>query len=158
VTYAGVYGFCWGAKMAVLSTKLVGPAGIIHPAFLQTSDAAEVYAPILLIDTKDEDKAAMEEFIGEVKKKPFGDKVVHKRYDDMFHGFCAGRANYGDDANGKRAKEVDPILTLILGVYRSRQLFQSQFILIWQSLARIWQVDSRRRVKIHCYSLTKYTL
>jgi len=102
----GVYGFCWGGKMALLSTKLVGPAGIIHPAFLQTSDAAEVYAPILLIDTKDEDKAAIEEFIGEVKKKPFGDKVVHKRYDDMFHGFCAGRANYGDSANGKRAKEA----------------------------------------------------
>jgi dienelactone hydrolase len=104
----GVYGFCWGAKMACLSTQLVGPAGIVHPAFLQLSDAEKVVAPICLLDSKDEDKAAMEEFIAVLKKKPFGDKVRHKRYDDMFHGFCAGRANYGDELNGKRAREVPP--------------------------------------------------
>jgi hypothetical protein len=92
--------------MAVQSTKLVGPAGIVHPAFIQTSDANEVSAPIILIDSKDEDKQAMDAFINEVKKKSFGDKVVRKRYDDMFHGFCAGRANYGDELNGKKAREV----------------------------------------------------
>jgi dienelactone hydrolase len=92
--------------MALLSTKLVGPAALVHPAFIQTSDAQEAMAPILLIDTKDEDKAAMEEFIGEVKKKSFGGKVQHKRYGEMFHGFCAGRANYGDEKNATEAKKV----------------------------------------------------
>jgi hypothetical protein len=92
--------------MAVKATKLVGPSALVHPAFIEDSDAKNVAAPILLIDSKDENKKAMDSFIELVKKKPFGDKVVRHRYDDMFHGFCAGRANFGDEQNGKRANEV----------------------------------------------------
>jgi dienelactone hydrolase len=102
----GIYGFCWGAKMAVQATKYVGAVALVHPAFLEVSDAGKVVAPLCLLDTKDEDKATMDKFIEEVKKKDFGEKVYRKRYDNTFHGFCAGRANYGDPENAKLANEV----------------------------------------------------
>jgi len=102
----GLYGFCWGGKMAVKSTQYVGAAAMIHPAFVEVSDADGVVAPLCVIDSKDEDKDTIDKFVEELKKKPFGDKIVRKRYDNMFHGFCAGRANYGDEENAKEANKA----------------------------------------------------
>lgn len=102
----GVYGFCWGGKMSIQASKHVGAAAIVHPAFIEVSDAEKVSVPLCLIDSKDEDIKTMDEFTDELKKKPFGDKVRRKRYNTMFHGFCAGRANYGDEENSKKANEV----------------------------------------------------
>ena len=106
LTSTGLYGFCWGGKMASQATKYVGAAAMVHPAFTEVSDAEKIVAPLALLDTKDEDKATMDKFIEEVKKKPFGDKVFRKRFDKTFHGFCAGRANYGDEGNAKYANEA----------------------------------------------------
>ena len=92
--------------MASQATKYVGAAAMVHPAFTEVSDAEKIVAPLALLDTKDEDKDTMDKFIAEVKKKPFGDKVFRKRFDNTFHGFCAGRANYGDEENAKYAKEA----------------------------------------------------
>ena len=92
--------------MVICASKYVSAAALVHPAFIEVSDAEKVAAPLCLIDSKDEDKGTMDKFIEEVKKKPFGEKVVRKRYDTMFHGFCAGRANYGDEENAKKANEV----------------------------------------------------
>jgi dienelactone hydrolase len=92
--------------MVVSATQLVDAAAIVHPAFIEVSDADKVAAPLFLIDTKDEDKATMDKFTEALKKKPFGEKVQRKRFDDTFHGFCAGRANYGDEKNAKYANEV----------------------------------------------------
>ena len=106
--------------MAVSATKYVGAAALVHPAFIEVSDAEKVAAPLCLIDSKDEDKETMDKLIEEVKKKAFGEKVFRKRYDTMFHGFCAGRANYGDKENAKKANEVAPPprrTYLILGIY-----------------------------------------
>jgi dienelactone hydrolase len=94
--------------MVVSATKLVDAAAIVHPAFIEVSDADKVVAPLFLIDTKDEDKDTMDKFTEALKKKPFGEKVQRKRFDDTFHGFCAGRANYGDEKNAKYANEVCP--------------------------------------------------
>jgi len=92
--------------MAVSATKYVGAAALVHPAFIEVSDAEKVVAPLCLIDTKDEDKKAMDEVFAAVEKKPFGDKCFRHRYDEQFHGFCAGRANFGDEENGRQAREV----------------------------------------------------
>ena len=94
--------------MAVSASKYVGAVALVHPAFIEVSDAEKVVAPLCLIDTKDEDKEIMDKLIEEVKKKPFGDKVFRHRYDNTFHGFCAGRANYSDEDNAKLANEVLP--------------------------------------------------
>lgn len=92
--------------MVVSATQLVDAAAIVHPAFIEVSDADKVATPLFLIDTKDEDKDTMDKFTEALKKKPFGEKVERKRFDDTFHGFCAGRANYGDEKNAKYANEV----------------------------------------------------
>ena len=34
-------------------------------------------------------------------KKPFGDKCQYRRFDDMHHGFCAGRYWYRSGAHGQ---------------------------------------------------------
>lgn len=96
--------------MAVSASKYVGAVALVHPAFIEISDAEKIASPLCLIDTKDEDKKTMDQFFEEVKKKPFGDKVFRHRFDTTFHGFCAGRANYADEDNAKQAKEVNNLL------------------------------------------------
>jgi hypothetical protein len=91
--------------MAVSATKYVGAVALVHPAFIEVSDADKVVAPLCLIDTKDEDKKTMDELFAAVEKKPFGEKCFRRRY-NQFHGFCAGRANFADEENGKQAREV----------------------------------------------------
>jgi dienelactone hydrolase len=101
----GLYGFCWGGKQAVKATKYVDAAAVFHPAFLEESDADLINIPFCLIDSKDEPKETMDKIYEALQEKPFGDKCFRKRY-DIFHGFCAGRANYADEKNGKLAREV----------------------------------------------------
>jgi hypothetical protein len=106
--------------MAVSATKYVGGAALVHPAFIEVSDADKVVSPLCLIDTKDEDKKTMDEVFAAVEKKPFGEKCFRHRYNEQFHGFCAGRANFGDEENGKQAREVVPCSRgemLIVGVH-----------------------------------------
>ena len=50
----------------------------------------------------------MERFYEVLQKKPFGKKCFRHRY-EIFHGFCAGRANYEDPENGKLARDVQPL-------------------------------------------------
>ena len=101
----GVYGFCWGGKQVIHSVKLFKAAAVVHPAFLEVSDADGISIPFALIDSQDEPKETMDEIYSVVEKKPFGDKCFRHRY-EIFHGFCAGRANYEDPENGKLAREV----------------------------------------------------
>jgi dienelactone hydrolase len=96
--------------MTVSASKHVSAVALIHPAFIEVSDSEKLVSPLCLIDSKDEDKATMDKLIEEIKKKPFGEKVFRHRYDTMFHGFCAGRANYGNEDNAKYAKEVTLLL------------------------------------------------
>ena len=50
----------------------------------------------------------MDKFYDVLQKKPFGKKCFRHRY-EIFHGFCAGRANYEDPENGKLARDVRPL-------------------------------------------------
>jgi dienelactone hydrolase len=101
----GIYGFCWGGKMSLQASHLVGATAIVHPAFIEVTDVEKVQSALCIVDSKDEDEATFDKFTEEAKKK-FGDKIWRKRYGDMFHGFCAGRANYADPENGKQANSV----------------------------------------------------
>jgi hypothetical protein len=91
--------------MTVKASHYVSAAAIVHPAFTQVSDAELVSCPLALIDSTDEPKDTMDAFIAAVESKVGEDKVFRKRY-DTFHGFCAGRANYGDEKNARQAKEA----------------------------------------------------
>lgn len=103
--HIGVYGFCWGGKQVVNSVKLFKAAAVVHPAFLEVSDADKISVPFALIDSEDEPKETMDELYSVLEKKPFADKNFRHRY-EIFHGFCAGRANYEDPKNGKLAREA----------------------------------------------------
>ena len=91
--------------MVVQATSYVGAAAIVHPAFIELSDADKVVGPLCIIDSKDEHKATFDKFEEALKKKPFGDQVRRRRF-NIFHGFCAGRANYADETNAKEAHAV----------------------------------------------------
>ena len=94
--------------MAIQSTKYVSAVALVHPAFIEVSDAEKVVAPIFIIDSKDEDETTIDQLVEDLKRKPFGDKIRRKRFNNMFHGFCAGRANYSDEQNAKEANAVLP--------------------------------------------------
>ncbi|KAI8881755.1 alpha/beta-hydrolase [Backusella circina FSU 941] len=100
-------GFCWGAKIASQLTHtesfFIG-ASLIHPSFVENSDAEGANAPILAIPTKDEPD--MTEYMEILYKKPFGSKCQHHRFDDMFHGFCASRGVFDNEENRKRANDA----------------------------------------------------
>jgi len=100
-----LYGFCWGGKQAIKATKYVRAAAVVHPAFLEVSDVDGISCPFALIDSEDEPKETMDKIWEALQQKPFGNKCFRKRY-EIFHGFCAGRANYKDEKNGKLAREV----------------------------------------------------
>ena len=75
----GVYGFCWGGKIAVQSTTLVGAAAAVHPAFLEVADADKIVRPFCLLPSKDEDKKTMDALFDKIKAKPIiGEKSVYK--------------------------------------------------------------------------------
>lgn len=72
----------------------------------------------------------MEKFYEILQKKPFGQKCFRHRY-EIFHGFCAGRANYEDPQNGKLAREVRfPSLDLrVPFLFSARLIFEITDIL-----------------------------
>ncbi|KAG0173532.1 hypothetical protein DFQ28_008198 [Apophysomyces sp. BC1034] len=107
VTTAGLVGFCWGAKIAVLATAVdsfFGAASLVHPSLVDIKDAENAKAPILALPSKDEPD--MTAYMEVLYKKSFGSQCKHQRFDDMAHGFCGGRADWSDELNKKRATEV----------------------------------------------------
>ena len=96
--------------MAVKASKHFDASAIVHPAFIQDSDANDISTPFCLIDSSDEPKDVMDSFITKVEGKVGKDNVFRNRY-DTFHGFCAGRANYQDEKNAKDANDVPLFLS-----------------------------------------------
>ncbi|KAG0163372.1 hypothetical protein DFQ28_003148 [Apophysomyces sp. BC1034] len=107
VSSAGIVGFCWGGKIGVQIAgvdRFYGAFTVIHPINVDTADAEKAQAPILALPSKDEPD--MTEYMAILKKKPFGAKCKHHRFDDMHHGFAAARGNWSDELNRKRATEA----------------------------------------------------
>ncbi|EHY53298.1 putative AIM2 family protein C30D10.14 [Exophiala dermatitidis] len=92
----GVMGYCWGGKIVNLVSQAGTPfkaAAACHPAMVDPNDAPNVAIPMLMIPSKDEDKAAVEKYEANLK--------VPKQiewYNDQIHGFMAAR---GDLENPK---------------------------------------------------------
>jgi len=109
-TSFGIYGFCWGGKMAMKAVSdmdklvVVKAAAAVHPWNLETSDAEAVKRPCLLLPSKDEDDLTPMYDI--LKKKLGDDKTGHRRFDDMFHGFAAARGDWKEELQRKRADEA----------------------------------------------------
>ncbi|KAK9470652.1 Alpha/Beta hydrolase protein [Dipodascopsis tothii] len=99
----GVYGFCWGAKLAMSSAPgtAIGGVAIVHPSAITVEDTVGIEAtPMLIIATKGEDDA-----VYSAVAAAFSD-CKYVRFDDMHHGFCAARGDWSVEAQRTRAQEA----------------------------------------------------
>jgi dienelactone hydrolase len=118
ITEVGIFGMCWGGKVATLAAtevREIKVAGLVHPSSVNNSEADGVRVPMYLLPTKDEPD--MLPFY-EVLKQKFGNNTGHRRFDDMFHGFAGARGNFSNPLNVQRVEEVIEIL----GGFFSRNL------------------------------------
>jgi dienelactone hydrolase len=82
-------GFCWGARVAYLSsqdgTLFSGVAGC-HPSFVDPNDAPKITVPICVLNSKDEDADVASRFEANLTVE----KHV-ETFTDQIHGWMAGR-------------------------------------------------------------------
>jgi len=53
----GIFGFCWGAKMAIQAGAEIPEikgVGLVHPSFMAQEDFEKVQSPVLILPSKDE--------------------------------------------------------------------------------------------------------
>ncbi|CAL8122783.1 unnamed protein product [Orchesella dallaii] len=121
ITEVGIFGMCWGGKVAVLASTEVAEikvAGLVHPSSVNNSEADGVKVPMYLLPTANEPD--MIPFY-EVLQQKFGDNCGHRRFDDMFHGFAGARGDFSNPLNVQRVEEVIDIL----GIFFNRNLNNS---------------------------------
>lgn len=103
----GIYGLCWGGKIATLvggsssAPEYIKAVSSIHAGLIDPKDAEVLKVPIALFPSKDEDKDAAEAQWKVVESKPIASKSVYRRYDNMHHGWAGSRANLEDPENVK---------------------------------------------------------
>jgi len=105
----GVYGHCWGGKVAICSGGEGTPfdaVAMLHPAMLSVDDADKLTVPIAIYPSKDEPIEEYNKILDVVGKKPFASKCDHKHYTNMFHGWAAARANLDNEENQKEFHDV----------------------------------------------------
>jgi len=104
----GVYGFCWGSKIAISvgSEALVNAVGMIHPAMLFTEDIKKATVPIAIYISMDESESEYNNIVKVLAENDYSNKNDNKYYKNMFHGFAAARANLKNEENKKEFEDV----------------------------------------------------
>ena len=107
----GLYGFCWGGKIASLTGNAGTPflaVSQVHPAMVAPEDAKNVTVPLAFFPSKDEPEndvnAYWENFTS--AHPELKEKSQFKYYTNMHHGWAAARANLKDEANLAAFHEV----------------------------------------------------
>ncbi|CAM9138752.1 unnamed protein product [Heterosigma akashiwo] len=102
----GVLGFCWGGRnaMQAAAEPTFSACGTAHPAFLQDDYAEAAQAPLIFLPSGDDPPTDSIQAI--LDGKPFGDKCVYRRFDDMHHGWCAARGDWAVPLQAQRASEA----------------------------------------------------
>ncbi|KAF2150198.1 carboxymethylenebutenolidase [Myriangium duriaei CBS 260.36] len=98
----GVIGYCWGGKLAVLTSKEKTPWKVglqTSPAGLDPNDAPELTIPFATLGSKDEAAETVSAF-GEAQRTP---KLV-KHFNDQVHGWMSAR---GDLENPEVLKQYE---------------------------------------------------
>jgi dienelactone hydrolase len=106
----GFAGFCWGAKQAMrcaVDDRFSAVAGV-HPSFVNAEDAQNAKVPVCLLPSKDE--PPMDDVKAVLDTKPWADKVIWKRFDNMHHGFCAARGDWTVPEQAAAAAEALQLL------------------------------------------------
>ena len=107
----GLYGFCWGGKVASLAGKAGTPfsgVSIIHPAMIAPEESKELTVPMAFFPSKDEPRDECDKYWDTLKSShpELVEKSVYHYYGDMFHGFASARANLKDKANYDAAVDI----------------------------------------------------
>ncbi|KAK0506016.1 hypothetical protein EDD18DRAFT_1121689 [Armillaria luteobubalina] len=105
----GVYGMCWGGKVAIASGGEATPfhaVSLLHPAMLSAEDAEKLTVPLAIYVSHDEPIAEYNKIVDIISKKSFADKNDAKNYDNMFHGWAAARSNLKNEENRKEFEDV----------------------------------------------------
>ncbi|KAK9482409.1 Alpha/Beta hydrolase protein [Lipomyces starkeyi] len=103
IKVTGLYGFCWGGKFSIACAKMdiVKAVALIHPSRLTESDADGIEeVPVLIIASKNETVESLAPLVSKLNK------VEYVRMDDVFHGWCAARGDWGDALQKERAEEA----------------------------------------------------
>ncbi|KAJ3204491.1 hypothetical protein HDU67_009490 [Dinochytrium kinnereticum] len=101
----GLVGFCWGGRNAgqLASGSLFSALALVHPGYFEPELVEKATAPMAFFPAMDDKDFGPHAEV--LKKKAFGPLVVHKRFDDVNHGFCASRSDFSNELVGKRANE-----------------------------------------------------
>ncbi|KAI9312999.1 Alpha/Beta hydrolase protein [Zopfochytrium polystomum] len=104
----GLVGFCWGGRNAALLTQdpSFSAAALIHPGAVTEDEATKVAAPILVVLGCDDPVEPFDAVVRVLRAKPFGDKLLYERFDDVPHGFGASRSDFSNPVWAKRANQV----------------------------------------------------
>jgi dienelactone hydrolase len=98
----GVFGLCWGGKIAVLVSAQGSPfsvSGTAHPGGLEKEDALKLTIPHIVLASPGEPVDIVNAY-GEIFKR--GDKVGEvETYHTMFHGWMGARADLQNPENAK---------------------------------------------------------
>jgi len=114
----GTIGFCWGGKIAIEAAKnadlSIFAAAAIHPSKgLVTEDAKDTHVPVALIPAQtDADMVPFMELLEKTDPAAFK-RSVHRRFDDMHHGFAAARGDWSNPLQAQRTSEALAIVATL---------------------------------------------
>jgi len=104
----GVFGYCWGGKVATLLAKETDhfSASVqVHPAFLDAKDIEDKPdIPHLLLASKDEPPEAVKAYQESIHKRGDKHSKLHV-FNDSIHGWMAARANLSKAEEKKHYEE-----------------------------------------------------
>jgi dienelactone hydrolase len=86
VKKVGVYGFCWGGKVAVCSGGEGTPfdaISIVHPAMLSVDDAQKLTVPFAIYISNDEPIDEFNRIVETISQRPFASMSDSKVYQNM---------------------------------------------------------------------------
>ncbi|RIA91547.1 Alpha/Beta hydrolase protein [Glomus cerebriforme] len=103
----GFGGFCWGGFVGskICTMKDFDACVLIHYAPIKQPEVfKDSQCPIAFLPSRDDHDS--QPYIDAMKDKPFVEKCIQKRFDDMHHGFAGSRGNFSDELNSKRVNEA----------------------------------------------------
>ncbi|RIA90092.1 hypothetical protein C1645_823821, partial [Glomus cerebriforme] len=103
----GYGGFCWSGIMGLMICRIkdFDACILIHYGPIKPPEVfKDSQCPIAFLPSRDD--LDPQPYIDAMKDKPFIEKCLQKRFDDMPHGFAGTRGDFRDELNSKRVNEV----------------------------------------------------
>ncbi|KAI8608401.1 dienelactone hydrolase [Chytriomyces sp. MP71] len=117
VTSVGVFGLCWGGRIAFSAGQdsgeefsIIQAIGTAHPSRLDERDGGKgLRVPVCFLPSSGEDEAIMNSIWQEILSntdKRVTSLSVHHRYDNMPHGFAGAGNDFSDPAKLAAANDA----------------------------------------------------